>query len=235
VYPVAVFTHIASEGPGYLADYLARAGIPWQHLPVDAGAVVPSSPAEFSGLVFMGGPMSVNDELPWIDQECRLIRAAMTMGRPVLGHCLGAQLMAKALGAEVTANPCKEVGWSEVQAEDNATARLWLGDEIHFPAFHWHGETFSLPAGATRILSGPLCANQGFVCDGLHLGLQCHVEMTVEMIDSWCGLWGQDLALPPGPGVQRPFDMRAATAGQLPGMRRLADRLYDHWTAGLSR
>ncbi|OQX06658.1 MAG: glutamine amidotransferase [Desulfobulbaceae bacterium A2] len=233
--PVAVFTHITSEGPGYLADYLARRGIPWQQLPVDAGAAVPATPEDFSGLVFMGGPMSVNDDLGWIAEECTLIRAAMALGRPVLGHCLGAQLMAKALGASVGANPCKEMGWGAVRAEDNPTARLWLGDEKNFPAFHWHGETFGLPAGAMRILSGPHCANQGFVYDSLHLGLQCHVEMTEAMIDSWCGLWASDLARATGPGVQDAAAMRADVAVQLPRMRALADRLYDRWSAGLPR
>jgi len=235
MHPVAVFTHITSEGPGYLADFFSHAGIPWQHVPVDEGTSVPRSPSPFSGLVFMGGPMSVNDDIPWIEEECRLIREAMATGRPVLGHCLGAQLMARALGATISANPCKELGWGEVWAEDSPDGREWLGDDKRFPVFHWHGETFSLPAGATRILTGPYCLNQGFVLDSRHLGLQCHVEMSEAMIEDWCRLGAGEIAMAPGPGVQSAVEILAATPEMLPRMRRVADRLYQRWATGLPR
>ena len=103
--PVAIFRHIAGEGPGYLAIFLDRQSIPWQIIRIDAGEAVPTNPQAFSGLVFMGGPMSVNDPLPWVTDELSLIRAAVAQDIPVLGHCLGGQLMAKALGAKVTENP----------------------------------------------------------------------------------------------------------------------------------
>ena len=104
---------------------------------------------------------------------------------PVLGHCLGGQLLSKALGGTVGRNPVKEIGWGEVSVADNAVARDWFGGVASFDVFHWHGETFSIPPGGTRVLSSEHCANQAFA-SGRHLGLQCHVEMTEDLIRSWC-------------------------------------------------
>ncbi|MEO8166287.1 MAG: type 1 glutamine amidotransferase, partial [Betaproteobacteria bacterium] len=94
--PVAIFRHSPTEGPGYFATYLDRQGLPWRLIALDQGEPVPSQTKVFSGLVFMGGPMSVNDDLPWIAPVLSLIRHAVADGMPVLGHCLGGQLMAKA-------------------------------------------------------------------------------------------------------------------------------------------
>src|SRR5689334_6085774 len=96
--PVAIFRHMPTEGAGYFATFLDRHSVPWRLLKIDEGDTVPDSPEEFSGLCFMGGPMSVNDDLPWIPPALALIRAAVARRVPVIGHCLGGQLMAKALG-----------------------------------------------------------------------------------------------------------------------------------------
>ncbi|MCX8018557.1 MAG: type 1 glutamine amidotransferase, partial [Rhodocyclaceae bacterium] len=169
--PIAIFRHSPGEGPGYFATFLDRHGLPWQLVCLDAGAAVPPRCEDFSGLCFMGGPMSVNDDLAWIPPVLALIRAAVAADIPVIGHCLGGQLMSKALGGVVTKNPVKEIGWGRVETVDPAAAD-WLGPICEFEAFHWHGETFSLPAGATRILKSAHCENQAFVM-GPHLGLQC--------------------------------------------------------------
>ncbi|NTV10706.1 MAG: type 1 glutamine amidotransferase [Zoogloea sp.] len=182
--PIAIFRHSATEGPGHFATFLDRHSIPWQLIRIDEGDPLPADSGEFSGLCFMGGPMSVNDDLPWIPPVLALIREADAAGLPVIGHCLGGQLMSKALGGAVGRNPVKEIGWHAVSACDSAEAREWLG-QPGFEAFHWHGETFSLPPGAVRILSSAACENQAFVL-GKHLGMQCHVEMTEEMIRAWC-------------------------------------------------
>jgi GMP synthase-like glutamine amidotransferase len=108
--PVAIFRHTPTEGPGYFATFLEANGVPWQLVAVDAGEAVPTSPTAFSGLAFMGGPMSVNDSLPWIDEACSLIRAAADANIPVIGHCLGGQLMAKAFGGTIKRNAVKEIG-----------------------------------------------------------------------------------------------------------------------------
>src|SRR3989338_10709641 len=153
--PIAIFRHTPTEGPGYLAEFLDERKIPWQLIAIDSGDAVPQSASAYAGLVFMGGPMSVNDDLPWIPPVLALIREAVTKDIPVLGHCLGGQLISKALGGVITRNPVKEIGWLPVQRVDgNDIARDWLGDlPPEFEVLHWHGETFSIPPGATRILA----------------------------------------------------------------------------------
>src|SRR3972149_1439134 len=113
--PILVFRHAPHEGPGYLADYLDRRRLPYRLIRVDQGDPIPTSLDGISGLVFMGGPMSVNDPLPWIPPVLALIRKAVAADLPVLGHCLGGQLISKALGGAVTKNPIKEIGWLPVE------------------------------------------------------------------------------------------------------------------------
>ncbi|HNQ04837.1 MAG TPA: type 1 glutamine amidotransferase [Thiobacillaceae bacterium] len=230
--PIAIFRHAPSEGPGYLATFLEERGLAWKLVAIDAGEGVPASPGAFAGLVFMGGPMSVNDDLPWIPPALSLIRLAVQHGIPVLGHCLGSQLMAKALDGRVTRNPVKEIGWGRVERADNAEARAWLPDLAAFEAFHWHGETFSLPPGAARILGSTHCTNQAFVL-GPHLGMQCHVEMTGPMIREWCVLGADEIAAASSPAVQSPERMQSLNAANLPGLHAAAEALYTRWTAGL--
>jgi GMP synthase-like glutamine amidotransferase len=231
--PVAIFRHAATEGPGLLDDFFDERNIPWQLVRIDGGEAVPDSVAEFSGLVFMGGPMSVNDDLPWIPPVLALIRAAVMLDIPVLGHCLGGQLMSRALGGVVTRNPVKEIGWGEVDVADHAVAQHWFGGLRSFEAFHWHGETFSLPPGASLILSSPYCAQQGFAL-GKHLGLQCHVEMTAQMIRDWCQAGEAELiASAASPAVQAAPLMQAEMEAKLPSLHVAARRLYARWVQGL--
>ena len=177
--------------------------------------------------------MSVNDQLPWIPLTLQLIRAADSAGIPVIGHCLGGQLMARAFGGTVGRNPVKEIGWSQVEATANAAANDWLGDTACFEAFHWHGETFTIPAGATRILGSAHCANQAFV-RGPHLGLQCHVEMTEAMIRLWCRQWAAE-GVPASASVQSPTQMAENIEARIAAMRAVADRLYTRWIDGLRK
>ena len=233
--PVAIFRHAHSEGPGHFATYLERKSLGWKLLALDAGDAVPRDARAWAGLVFMGGPMSVNDDLPWINPVLELIRDAVRKDVPVLGHCLGGQLMSKALGGSVGANPVKEIGWGEVRVADNSVARAWLGETSAFESFHWHGETFTIPPGATRLASSRHCANQAFAT-GKHLGLQCHVEMTPEMIRAWCeGGRDEVAAAADSPGVQQPAQMEQDMEARLAALHVVADRLYDHWIEGLGR
>lgn len=233
--PVAIFRHAPTEGPGYFAIFLEQQGIPWRLIAIDKGEAVPAALDGFSGLGFMGGSMSVNDPLPWIAPACDLIRAAAASDIPVIGHCLGGQLMSKALGGQVTRNPVKEIGWGEVGGEDTALARAWLGPYACKPVtvFHWHGETFSIPPGAARLFANQHCANQMFAL-GPHLGMQCHVEMTPEMISNWCGQWGAETgSASDQPGIQKPAVILGETGDRLPPMRQLGDQLYAVWIRGL--
>lgn len=232
--PVAIFRHSPTEGPGYFATYLDARGIPWRLIAVDRGESVPANPDAFSGVVFMGGPMSVNDDLPWIPGVVALIRAGVAADVPVLGHCLGGQLMSKALGGKVGRNPVKEIGWGEIQVADNPVAHEWFGPDLrHFESFHWHGETFTIPEGAVRIMGNRNCENQGFVA-GKSLGMQCHVEMTEQLIDSWCESGAEEIAdSKASPAVQSADQMKEKAKERLAAMRRVADRLYDRWSKGL--
>ena len=231
--PIAIFRHTPTEGPGYLAESLDEKHIPWQLIAIDAGDAVPHSASAYSGLVFMGGPMSVNDELPWIPPILALIREAVAGDIPVLGHCLGGQLMSKALGGIVSRNPVKEIGWGEVTVADSDTARAWFGEAQNFQAFHWHGETFTLPQGAVHLLSSAYCTNQAWAI-GKHLALQCHVEMTAEMIAKWCEVGTEEIAAASAsPAVQTTGEMQRQMAVELPHLQEVAARLYAKWIAGL--
>jgi GMP synthase-like glutamine amidotransferase len=234
--PVAIFRQAPTEGPGYFATYLTRHDVPWRVLKVDEGEDIPGNPRAFSGLVFMGGPMSVNDDLPWIAPALRLIRSAVAGDVPVLGHCLGGQLIAKALGGVVTRNPVKEIGWGRVEIVQSAAAARWFGGMQSFDSFHWHGETFSIPPGAARMASSPWCENQAFAL-GPHLGMQCHVEMTPELIRAWCQDWGKEVeALARrAPSVQTPAEMTEGIEEKVRTLNAVADRVYDFWITGLRR
>ncbi|GAB4120998.1 MAG: GMP synthase [Sideroxydans sp.] len=233
--PVAILRHAPVEGPGYLAQFLDRHAVPWRLIAIDAGEPVPQDAGDFSGLVFMGGPMSVNDDLPWIAPTLALIRAAVALDIPVLGHCLGGQLMSKALGAAVTRNPVKEIGWGEVTVSDNPDARAWFGGVARFEAFHWHGETFSLPHGAVHLLASAHCTHQAWAM-GKHLALQCHVEMTEQMVRDWCESGVQEIeSARDRVAVQAAQTMQAQMHAKLPPLHRIAERLYQHWLQGLSR
>lgn len=233
--PIAIFRHAPTEGAGQFAMFLNQHAIPWRMIHIDQGDAVPTDAGEFLGLVFMGGPMSVNDDLPWIPRTLALIRDAYAKDIPLLGHCLGGQLISKALGGVVTKNPVKELGWGEVTVADNDTARLWFGDTRSFESFHWHGETFSLPPGAVPLLSSRHCANQAYAI-GKHLGMQCHVEMTEQMIRAWCENGADEIAANLGsPAVQSAETMQAQMRDKLPGLHRVADRLYRHWLHGLAK
>jgi GMP synthase-like glutamine amidotransferase len=233
--PIAVFRHLSMEGPGHFATFLERLSVPIRLIAVDRGDPIPLDPTAYSGLCFMGGPMSANDPLAWIGESLALIRRAVETGVPVLGHCLGGQLMAKALGGEVTVNPVKEIGWGKVLVVPGSAAEQWLGDVTSFTAFHWHGETFSIPPGANRLLASSHCANQAFAL-GPHLALQCHVEMTPEMIAEWARHGAGEIARRrPQDAIQTGEEMLLATPAQLPGMQAIAERLYGRWLGSLPR
>jgi GMP synthase-like glutamine amidotransferase len=235
VNPVAIFRHSPTEGPGYFADYLDRAGIPWHLVRIDQGDAVPGGLDGLSGLAFMGGPMSVNDPLPWVPPVLALIREAVARGVPVLGHCLGGQLLSKALGGEVTRAPTKEIGWGPVQVVETPVAADWFGTTGgEFLSFHWHGETFTIPAGAQRVLVNRWCENQAFAL-GPHLGMQCHIEMTPELIRTWCDSGRREIERSrASPGVQPVEEILSDLDRRVESLHRVADRVYARWIRGLA-
>ena len=231
--PVVVFKNITHEGPGYLGDFLTLQGIPWQIINTHEIKFLPKSILGYSGVVLMGGPMSVNDDLPWIMPLLELIRQANAADIPLLGHCLGGQLVSKALGGVVTKNAVKEIGWGEVIVSQNEAAKYWFGDIESFNSFHWHGETFSLPQGAIHLLASPHCYYQGYSL-GKHLALQTHVEVTTEMVQSWCEYGIAELAeSATSPAVQQANDMQQNLPLHCFFLNKVAKQIYGQWIKGL--
>ena len=229
--PVRIFRHIECEGPGYLAQFLGERAIPHEIIAIDQEQQIPETLDDVSALVFMGGPMSVNDPLPWIAQECDLIGRAVDQDIPVLGHCLGGQLIAKALGGKVGKNPVREIGWHPVDRVQGSACDQWLRElPDRFDVFHWHGETFSLPEGTQHLLSSPYCVNQGFVA-GKSLALQCHIEMTASMVREWADLYRDEIAQPSS-SVQSHEDMVTDVEHRAQDLQRTARILYEKWIKG---
>jgi GMP synthase-like glutamine amidotransferase len=231
---IAVLRFSPTEGPGRLADWLDARRIPWRLLPVDAGAAVPVDAREFAGLALMGGPMSVNDPLPWIEPVCELLRAAVAAGVPVLGHCLGGQLLAKAMGAAVTRARVAEIGWIDVDVAPSAAARDWFGGRTGFTTFQWHYDAFARPPGALPVLTNGFNANQGYVLDDRHLGLQCHVEMTEDLVASWLATGGTELPVESTPSLQSAADIARDRAARVAALNAVADDVYARWARGLA-
>lgn len=233
--PVAIMRFAPAEGPGYFATYLSAHGIDWHVVKIDAGEAVPADASGMSGLALMGGPMSVNDDLPWIEPMLGLVRAAAAGGVPVIGHCLGGQLMARAFGGVVVRGAVKEIGWGPVEVLEHAEAAKWFGSDVReFLSFHWHGETFSIPPGAVRLASSVHCENQAFAI-GAHLAMQCHVEMTPDLIRAWCRDWAREVAALASrmPSVQSPEEMTVDIDRKVDVLHRIADRIYGRWVCGL--
>lgn len=231
--PIVIFRHAATEGPGYLGTFLDEQHIPWQLVKIDESEPLPTSVAGYSGVVLMGGPMSVNDDLAWIAPLLGLIREAYTKDIPLLGHCLGGQLISKALGAVVTKNPIKEIGWGAVSVSKNADAQYWFGQLETFNSFHWHGETFSLPEKAVHLLSSPYCQNQAYAI-GKHLAFQCHIEMTPEMVQSWCEVGVEELAESAASiAVQQADKMQETLPLHCFFLNKVARHVYSQWIKGL--
>jgi GMP synthase-like glutamine amidotransferase len=230
--PIAIFRHLECEGPGYFADFLDQQQLPYTLIRIDQYDPVPASINSYSALVFMGGPMSVNDDLQWIADEINLIQQADEVGMPVLGHCLGGQLIAKALGGIVSKNPVKEIGWHAVTRQRNTVTEDWLESlPDEFEVFHWHGETFSIPAGATPLLSSQYCTNQAFAI-GNTLALQCHVEMTAAMVEEWVNEYAHELS-EPSESLQAGNQILEDLKTKISRLKPVADTIYQRWVQAL--
>ena len=174
--------HVPFEGLGSIEAWLRASGYEMTSTRFYESADLPEI-HEIDLLIVMGGPMSVNDEqdFPWLALEKRFIRDVIASGKPVLGICLGAQLIASAMGAKVYSNPVKEIGWFPVEAvslPESATFKFPSSSEV----FHWHGETFGLPPGAVRLARSAGCENQAFQIGDSVIGLQFHLESTPESV-----------------------------------------------------
>jgi len=233
VRPIAIFRFSPTEGPGYLADWLDARELAWRQIALDEGAAVPADPRAFAGIALMGGPMSVNDGLAWTAPVCAFLRAAVDKGIPVLGHCLGGQLLAQALGAPVTRAPVAEIGWLDVDVCDVPAQREWFGGRAAFTTFQWHYDAFALPAGATTVLSNAFNRQQAYVVGGRHIGFQCHIEMTRTLVETWLATGAHELPAQSTPAMQSAFEIRRDLDARLEALHAVADDVYARWAQGL--
>jgi GMP synthase (glutamine-hydrolysing) len=225
--------HVPFETLGLLAPLLEQRGhaVSYVDVPVDGVERVDSQAPDL--LVVLGGPIGVyeNDDYPFIDAEVALIEKRIARDMPLLGICLGSQLMAKALGARVYPSGVKEIGWAPIDLTDEGRASC-LRHLEHIPVLHWHGDTFDLPAGATRLASTPACANQAFSYGASALALQFHAETAGVAVEGWLVGHTGEIARTPGISVQ---SLRADTARCTPGVERTATACFAEWltAAGL--
>jgi GMP synthase-like glutamine amidotransferase len=231
--PVAIFRFNRTEGPAYFAEWLAAHRIRWELVALDEGVAVPDDPGAFSGIGLMGGPMSVNDALPWIAPLSALLRAAVDRGVPVIGHCLGGQLLAQALGARVARTPVAEIGWVDVDVCDRAAQKEWFGGRPAFNTFQWHYDAFALPNGATPVLTNAFNANQAYVVDGRHIGFQCHIEMTRDLTETWLATGADELPATSTAATQAAADIRRDLDARIEALHKVADDVYARWARGL--
>jgi GMP synthase-like glutamine amidotransferase len=206
----ALLQHVPHEGPGLIASAAAEAGVDLVPSRAWASDTVPDA-AEIDGVVAMGGPMSVNDvgEHAWLEPEIELLRRALDRELPVLGVCLGAQLLARAVGCEVRASEREEIGAGTVELTEAARDDPLLGRcGERIEAFHWHGETFDLPAGATTLASTALCANQAFRAGERAWALQFHLEVDARLAAAWRPLLPASTEL--GEGLVRELEREGA-------------------------
>jgi GMP synthase (glutamine-hydrolysing) len=220
---VVVFRHVPHEGLGLIEPELRQRAIQIAQADLYRESAAVPDTRDAAGLIFMGGPMSANDALPYIEQEIRIMREAAGRRQPMLGICLGAQLLAKALGAEVRRNPLPEVGWFEVQLTDaGATDPLLSAMNRTETVLQWHGDTFDLPQDAVWLARSERCPNQAFRISPNIYGFQFHLEVTPEMIAEWCAQDAQcgDVRELPAPIDPRHKQERLA---------HLAEEVFGRW------
>ncbi len=225
---ILVIEHVPHERLGTLEAGLTKSGCLLRHFGVyDAGAPWPRLD-DVQGIIAMGGPMSVYEQAayPWIAKEFTLLRGALKRRLPILGVCLGGQMLAAALGAKVTQASQKEIGWYPLMREPGAD-----GDPLFAPfgqtetVFQWHGDTFALPKGAVRLASSPLCQEQGFRMGDQAWGLQFHVEVTEAMIRAWMRTPVNQAELDRLRGVIDPMAIRRQSPQQVSRLKELAEHV----------
>lgn len=232
--PVLILQHIDRGGPGLFAEFLRENRIPFEIRRPDLGASVPGARElpDFCGICLCGGTQSANDPYPWVNAELEIVRTAAARNLPVIGHCLGGQIISRALGGKVTAQIPVEFGWHALRPVPGPVADDWLGGLApELTAMQWHNERFSLPGGATSLLEGEHCRHQAFVV-GPMLGMQFHVELDEPLIRHWA-FDLRSLIPAPGVSVQTAEEVLEGLRRNYPRSRALARRLYETWLGKL--
>ena len=182
--PILILQHQLPERPAYLTTWLDQHNIPYKTCNAGAGEEFPASIEPYAALAVMGGGMSANDALLSNRQAEILILQAVRLNRPVIGHCLGGQLMTRALGGTITASPQPEIGWQPISYVDDPLVEHWFGSNPTPTVIQWHYEAFSIPKGATLLASSDACPNQAWAL-GIHLAMQFHIEMDSVKANEW--------------------------------------------------
>ena len=231
---VFVLQHSPCETLGVIAEALASVGCVVRTIRSYAGKPIPATLGEATGLIVMGGPMGVYESAryPFLLEEMRLIDEALRAGTPILGVCLGSQLLAATLGAQVIRAAAKEIGWHPVTLAPAATwDRLWSGVEPNFVAFHWHGDIFELPQGAVALASSAATACQAFRYSEQAYGLLFHLEVTQEMIDQMVNTFAGELR---EARVEADRVIRE-TQVHLSDLHRVGHVVFNRWTGLLEK
>ena len=194
---VLFIKHIDIEGPGTLGEFLDEKSIPYEIVDVSNGNALPSVTSQYKAIVILGGPMNVyeEDKYPFLKSEDLLIKTAIIEGTPMLGLCLGAQLIAKAVGAKVGKAEEKEIGWFKVDLTDNGIKDpLFQGLEKEIDVFQWHGDAFDIPENGLHLGSSKACSNQAFKYNNNVYGLQFHLEVTKDMVYEWMDAYSDEIS-----------------------------------------
>lgn len=228
-----VLRHVRHESLGSLAGVFRRAGLTYEYVDLADDPLRSFDPRPLAGLVVLGGPMNVDetDEHPHLATEVEWLRAAVADDLPVLGLCLGAQLLAKSLGARVRPNGVKEIGWYAIETTPAAAGdRLFAHCRPRETVFQWHGDTFDLPAGAVHLAESPQCRRQAFRFGRSAYALQFHLEVTAEIVDEWLGEPGNHCEVEGLRDID-PREIRARTPQELPGMAALGEKVFGEFAA----
>ena len=230
--PIAILQHEATQGPGVLRDHLDENGIPYRLISPASDGKAPIDASKFGGIVVLGSDHCVNEMLPWIEDERRLLQDAIRRDIPVLGHCFGAQMLARAMGAKVSRNSCPNIGWSQIWITPPAQQVMGLPRQATI--FNWHYDTFEIPVGAIRTMYGSHCLNKGF-SRGRHWAFQGHLEVTADSIRDWCAAGRAELRCAQGPAVQSETQILQALYDRIAALHTIADQTYRAWTSQLDR
>ncbi len=223
--PVLILQHLTRDDPAYLGTWLERAGVAHDIRNTEAGDSFPATLEGYRALAILGGSMGANDDLPSLRQAEALVRQGVACGIPVIGHCLGGQLMARALGAEVCGSPEAEIGWQPLLWRESAAE--WFGPRPPDVVMQWHVDAFSLPAGAVALATSDACPVQAFAL-GPHLAMQFHLEIDAVKAERWL----HDPREAEGRTVQDVAALRAGTGRHLAAQQALADHVYSRWLSG---
>jgi GMP synthase-like glutamine amidotransferase len=231
--PILVLQHVPHENMASLETHFERAGLAWQYVELFRQVPPRLDLAQAAGLVVLGGPMNVDevDKFPFLAREVEWIRQAVAAGLPLLGICLGAQLLAKAMGARVYPNAVKEIGWYEIELQPAASDDLlFAGSAARQTVFQWHGDTFDLPPGAVHLALSRQCRQQAFRCGRAAWGLQFHIEMTPALVAAWLAE-AENCRELAGLDYIDPQAIAAETPQKMPAMQALGDRVLPRFVS----